>query len=112
MAQLAPPCTTKQDPELHVPVLEPRWSVAYVIARHEKAVAQELSRRSVESFLPVYHAVHYWKQRRAEVELPLFPSYVFVRLILHERLRVLQVPGVVHLVTFNGLPASVPEEEI
>ena len=29
-----------------------------------------------------------------------------------ERLRVLQVPGVVHLVSFNGLPASVPEEEM
>jgi transcription antitermination factor NusG len=103
---------TKQHPEQDDAVLQPRWRVAYVVTRHEKAVAQELSRRSVESFLPVYHAVHYWNKRRAHVELPLFPSYVFVRMTSHERLRVLQVPAVVHLVTFNGLPASVPEEEI
>lgn len=103
---------TEQVSELHIPALEPRWRVAYVITRHEKAVAQELSRRFFESFLPVYHTVHYWNKRRAEVELPLFPSYVFVRMTLHERLRVLQVPGVVHLVSFNSLPASVPEEEM
>lgn len=104
--------TTKQDRELPIPVLEPRWHVAYVVTRHEKAVAQELSRRSVDAFLPLYNAVHYWNKRRAKVELPLFPSYVFVHMILQERLRVLQVPGVVHLVSFKGLPSSVPEEEM
>jgi transcription antitermination factor NusG len=98
--------------ELDDAVLQPQWHVAYVVTRHEKAVAQELSRRLVESFLPVYQTVHYWNKRRAQVELPLFPSYVFVRMTSHERLRVLQVPAVVHLVTFNGLPAAVPEEEI
>lgn len=112
MIQSSRQFTTKQDPEPHVPVLEPRWHVAYVITRHEKAVAQELNRRSVESFLPTYHTVHYWNGRRAEVDLPLFPSYVFVHMILHERLCVLQVPGVVHLVSFNGLPASIPEVEM
>jgi transcription antitermination factor NusG len=103
---------TKPHPELEDALQQPRWHVAYVVTRHEKAVAKELDRRSVESFLPVYQAVHYWNKRRAQVELPLFPSYVFVRMTFHERLRVLQVPAVVHLVTFNGLPASLPEEEI
>jgi transcription antitermination factor NusG len=112
MIETAQPFATKQHPELHDTVLQPQWHVAYVVTRHEKAVAQELGRRSVESFLPVYHAVHYWNNRRAVVELPLFPSYVFVRMTSYERLRVLQIPGVVHLVNFNGSPASVPEEEI
>jgi transcription antitermination factor NusG len=112
MIEPALPFTTKPNPELHAAALESQWHVAYVVARHEKAVAQELSRRSLESFLPVYHAIHYWNKRRTQVELPLFPSYVFVRMTLRERLRVLQIPAVVHLVTFNGLPASVPEEEI
>src|ERR1700756_860 len=112
MIEPAQPLAAKQDPELHAPVLEPQWNVAYVVTRHEKAVAQKLGRRSVESFLPVYDAIHYWNKRRAKVELPLFPSYVFVRMTSHERLRVLQVPAVVHLVTFNGLPVPIPEEEI
>jgi transcription antitermination factor NusG len=112
MIEPAQPLATTQGSELHARAVEPRWHVAYVVTRHEKAVAQELSRRSVESFLPVYDAIHYWNKRRAKVELPLFPSYVFVRMSSHERLRVLQVPSVVYLVTFNGLPVSISAEEI
>ena len=92
--------------------LEGHWYAAYVVARHEKAVTEQLVRRSVESFLPLYHTVHYWKKRRAEVELPVFPSYVFVRIPAAERLRVLEVPGVVHIVASHGVPVAMPEEEI
>ena len=91
---------------------EAHWYAAYVVARHEKAVAGQLVRRSVESFLPLYRTVHYWKKRRAEVELPVFPSYLFVRIPAAERLRVLEVPGVVHIVTSQGAPVAMPEEEI
>lgn len=101
-----------EPPELRTAKPDRPWQVAYVVTRHEKAVAQELNRRSVECFLPTYHATHYWNKRRALVELPLFASYVFVRMNRHERLRVLQVPAVVQLVTFNGVPASIPAEEI
>jgi transcription antitermination factor NusG len=44
--------------------------------------------------------------------LPLFPSYVFVRLPLRERLKVLQVPGVARLISFNGQPAALQDREI
>ena len=88
------------------------WYTAYVVTRHEKAVAQELTRRSIDAFLPLYRAVHYWNKRRAQVDLPLFPSYVFVRVAAGERIRVLQIPGVVHLVSFNGVPAAIPDQEI
>lgn len=104
--------TSRQNPEMPADVWQSPWHVVYVVTRHEKTVAQELRRRSIECFLPLYHAVHYWNKRRADVELPLFPSYVFVRMSAKERLRVLQVPAVVRLVTFNGSPASVPGEEI
>jgi transcription antitermination factor NusG len=46
------------------------------------------------------------------LRLPLFPGYVFVYLALQNRLRVLQVPGVVRLVGFDGHPAAVPQEEV
>jgi transcription antitermination factor NusG len=94
------------------PLRDVRWYAAYVVARHEKAVAGQLALRSVESFLPLYHSVRYWKNRRAQVELPLFPSYLFVRISATERLRVLEVPGVVHIVTFQGTPVAVPDEDI
>jgi transcription antitermination factor NusG len=92
--------------------LEAHWCAAYVVARHEKVVAEQLVRRSVESFLPLYHTVHYWKKRRAELELPLFPGYLFVHIGAAERLRVLEVPGVVHIVSSRGVPVAVSKEEI
>jgi len=88
------------------------WYAAYVVARHEKAVTGQLVRRSMESFLPRYHTVHYWKKRQAEVEVPVFPSYLFVRIPAAERLRVLEVPGVVHIMTSQGVLVAMPEEEI
>jgi transcription antitermination factor NusG len=88
------------------------WYAAYTNARHEKVVAQQLQQRQVETFVPLYRSWHRWKDRRKQVELALFPSYVFVRIAARERLCVLQVPGVVNLVSFNGQLAALPEHEI
>jgi len=92
--------------------LVPRWYVAYTCANHEKRVREQLEQRSVESLLPLYETVRRWKDRRVRLQLPLFPGYVFVRMTLGDRLRVLQVPGVARLVGFNGLPCPLPDEEM
>ncbi|HEV2224909.1 MAG TPA: UpxY family transcription antiterminator [Candidatus Acidoferrales bacterium] len=92
--------------------LEPRWYAAYACANHEKCVAAELAARAVEHFLPVYSSIRRWKDRRVKLDLPLFPGYVFVRIALCNRLRVLQIPSVVQLVGFNGKSAALPDEEM
>ena len=92
--------------------LEQHWYAAYTCANHEKRVAAEIEARDVEHFLPVYSSVRRWKDRRVSLELPLFPGYVFVRLALRDRLRVLQIPSVVRLVGFNGQPAPLPDKEV
>lgn len=89
-----------------------RWYAAYTCANHEKRVRDQLEERSVESFLPVYETVRRWKDRRMHLQLPLFPGYVFVRMGLADRLRVLQVPSVVRLVGFNGQLTALPDEEM
>jgi transcription antitermination factor NusG len=53
-----------------------------------------------------------WKDRNACVQLPLFPGYVFVRIDLRDRMRVLQSPGVVKLLGQDNKPESLPEMEI
>jgi transcription antitermination factor NusG len=53
-----------------------------------------------------------WKDRRIQLELALFPGYVFVHIALRDRLQVLQLPGVVQLVSFGGKPAALPDAEI
>jgi transcription antitermination factor NusG len=92
--------------------LEERWYAAQTCANHEKCVLEQLSQRTVEAYLPLYASVRRWKDRRVRLELPLFPGYVFVRLALCDRLRVLQTPSVVRLVGFGGVPAALPHEEI
>jgi transcription antitermination factor NusG len=91
---------------------EPRWYAAYTYARHEKRVAEHLQRIGVESYLALYTATRQWNQRRAQVELPLFPGYVFVRIPLAERLRVLSAPGVAYLVGTRGEPAPLADDEV
>jgi transcription antitermination factor NusG len=88
------------------------WFAAYTSANHEKRVAQQLESRSVEHFLPMYESARRWKDRRVRLQLPLFPGYVFVRMALRDRLRVLAIPGVARLVGFDGRPTAVPAEDI
>ena len=99
------------DPQL-APNLQPHWYALYTCANHEKRVAAELTQRSVENFVPVYSSVRRWKDRRVRLDLPLFPGYVFVRMALANKLKVLQVPRVVRLVGFGGVPAALPETDL
>lgn len=91
---------------------QPLWYAGYTAARHEKRVAEHFSQRGVEHFLPLYESIHRWNNGRHRVSLPLFPGYIFVRIALAERLRVLEVPGFVRLVGFNALPQALPESDI
>lgn len=91
---------------------EPHWYAVYTCANHEKTVAAEVNARGVEHFLPLFTSVRRWKDRRVSLELPLFPGYLFVRFALRDRMRVVQIPSVVRLVGFNGLPTALPDSEI
>ena len=77
---------------------EPRWYAAYTRFRCEKHIAEMLDYRGVEHYLPLYETVHRWKNRSARVQLPLFPSYLFVYTSLQDRMRTLALPGVIGLV--------------
>ncbi len=90
----------------------PQWYAIYSCANHEKRVADQLLLRRVEHFLPAFESVRRWKDRNVRLQLPLFPGYLFVRIPLIHRLQVLQVPGVVRLVSFNGHPEALPDIEI
>jgi transcription antitermination factor NusG len=88
------------------------WFAVYTCANHEKRVAAHFEARAVNHFLPLYSSLRRWKDRRVRLELPLFPGYIFVQLAKDVHLRVLEVPGVVRLVGFNGQPHPLPQSEI
>jgi transcription antitermination factor NusG len=102
------PTTACSAPNLYTP----KWYVAYTYPRHEKAVADQLSHKSVETFLPTYTEMSIWKDRRVKLEKPLFPSYVFARVNPSERPTVLETQSVIRLVSFQGAPAPVEDSEI
>jgi transcription antitermination factor NusG len=88
------------------------WYVLMVRSNHEKRIAHALGERGIAHFLPCYRSLRQWKDRRITLELPLFPSYLFVRISLAERLRALTIPHVFSLVGTGGSPATVSEREI
>jgi transcription antitermination factor NusG len=99
-------------PELFQAPSNVQWFAAYTSSRHEKSVAKQLEERSVEHLLPLYDAVHRWKNGRHKVQLPLFPGYIFVRINSADRFGVLQVPGLLYLVGTHGTPTALPPTEI
>lgn len=99
-------------PQLPAYYLEQRWYAVYTCANHEKRVAKQFDERRIEHFLPLFGSVRRWKDRRVHLQLPLFPGYIFVRVALNERLRVLEVPGVVHLVGFGKHAVPLPDAAI
>jgi transcription antitermination factor NusG len=88
------------------------WYAVYTCANQEKRVAERLNALGVEHYLPLYSSARRWKDRRVRLQLALFPSYLFVYLLLSNRLTVLQIPGVVNLVGFKGVHIPIPDGEI
>lgn len=88
------------------------WYAVYTRSRHEKRVKQQLETILPECFLPMYEAVRRWKNGNALVIYPLFPGYLFVRISLADRMRVLTTSGVVCIVGSNRGPTAIPDQQI
>src|SRR5665213_2537692 len=91
----------------------PRWFAVYTAPRHEKHVSEILAERQIETFLPLYRANRQWKKSSPVVlDLPLFPTYVFVRLARQARGVVLGTPGVLSIVGSSKESWPLPDFQI
>ncbi len=90
----------------------PGWYALYTRHQHEKVVANALATRGFAVFLPLSNVSHQWKDRKKQLSLPLFPCYVFLRTSLSQTIEILRTPGVYQFVSFSGVPAAIPAEEI
>ena len=88
------------------------WYALYTRPRFEKKVDKELRDVDIETFLPLKTVIKFWSDRQKLIQEPLFPSYVFVYVNLKERFRAFQPRGVVRMVSFNGEPTCIPEDQI
>jgi transcription antitermination factor NusG len=89
-----------------------RWYAACTRANHEKRVSKQLSVSGVEHFLPLCATVRRWKDWRKNLEIPLFPGYVFLRMVASRTLAGASNIGCGMLVDFDGRPAALPAHEI
>ncbi len=92
--------------------LQARWYAVQTGANQERQVTSRLNDKGVESFLPVYEEARRRTDRKVILQVPLFAGYLFARIALRDRLRVLEVPRVVRLVSFGSTPVAVPDREI
>lgn len=99
-------------PEQETKNKEKQWYALYVQPRKEKTVYRELQKRDYESYLPLRKETHKWADRKKQVEVPLFTSYVFVKIEEHAQWEVLQVPGAVKFIWFGGRAVPIPEYQI
>jgi transcription antitermination factor NusG len=92
--------------------MTPQWLALRVRSRCEKVVAMAARSKGFDEFLPLHRRRLRWSDRSNSVEVPLFPGYLFCRLNPAERLSLLTIPGVMHIVGMGRVPEPVDELEI
>ena len=90
----------------------PSWYAIWTRSRHEQVVREQLERKGLEAFLPTITKWSRWKDRKKQIDWPLFPGYCFVRFDPADTLPILKCTGVVNIVSFDGDIAPIPEHEI
>lgn len=88
------------------------WFALQVRSRFEKHVATFLDGKGYEWFLPTYRSKRRWSDRTKEVQLPLFPGYLFCRFNPQDRLPILKTPGMISIVGTARVPTAVDDSEI
>jgi transcriptional antiterminator RfaH len=89
-----------------------KWLVVYTRPRFEKKIEKYLNDRDIICYLPLYKTLRQWSDRKKWVELPLFSSYVFVKVDDQDYQNVLKADGVLRYVTFEGAAVEIPEGQI
>ena len=89
-----------------------RWFALQVHARKESFVASQLENQGIECFLPRYKSLRKWSDRMKEVELPLFPSYLFSRFDFQNRRPIVTTSGILQIVGNGRIAIPIADEEI
>jgi len=88
------------------------WYALRVKSRYENIIASALMTKGFDVFLPQYLCRRRWSDRVKELQLPLFPGYLFCRLDLMRRLPILMTPGVLHFVGTGKAIFPIDDHEI
>ena len=87
------------------------WYVVYTQPQSERRALHHLGKQGYETYFPSYRKIRRHARREQEVEAPLFPRYLFVRLELSSQKwqAINHTRGVNRLIGLNSEPAPLPE---
>ena len=88
------------------------WYAIYTRPHHEKRIFERLKEAHVEAYLPLRTTLKQWSDRKKKVSEPLFSCYLFVRINTRDYFKVLNTPGVVRYITFEGKAVPIPDSQI
>jgi len=85
-----------------------------VQVNHEREVAKRLEQKEVGCFLPLMETWSKRRDRRKKIQLPMFPGYVFVHVLLdsYVQLTVVKTPGALSLLHNSQGPLSIPPYQV
>jgi len=89
-----------------------KWYVVYTQPRAEKKAGEYLAEKNIRFYLPLVTTIRQWSDRKKKVELPLFPSYLFVYVSQREYYEVLNITGISRYLFFEGKAATISQKEI
>lgn len=89
-----------------------QWYALYTSSRREKQTHEFLLKQGVHSYLPLVKTLKQWSDRKKWVEEPLFRSYLFVHISEAEYFDVLNAPGAVRFIIFEGKTVPIPPQQI
>lgn len=94
--------------------MDARWYAVYTHVQKEWVARDHLERQGFMSYLPVYHKIIRHARNVREVERPLFPRYLFVRVALEGRAHnpIRSTIGVSEIVCHGDVPIPIPKEII
>lgn len=88
------------------------WFALKVRSRSEALAAAALQAKGYSPFAPMYATERQYCDRKKTIQRPLFPGYMFCRFDPGRKAPVLSCPAVECVVSFDGVPAVVPDEQI
>jgi transcription antitermination factor NusG len=91
-----------------------QWYALYVQVNHEKEIVKRLEQKDINCFLPLMETWSKRLDRRKRIQLPLFPGYVFVHVLLdnYMNLNIVKTPGALNLLRNSEGPLSIPSYQI
>ena len=93
-------------------MIEKTWYAIYTRSRWEKKSAKLMEDSGYMVYLPLVKTLKQWSDRKKRVEIPLISGYVFVKVSEGDYYKILETPGVVCYVTFEGKAAPIRDSQI